>query len=173
MGNAAWGLLVLTVLCAILYVSVTVPFWVLVALISDILLVLAAVTLLRLPLDYPLIAALLTLAGYSINDSIVVCHSIKALGKPHMPEFVSASDPTLQEKIDEAIALGLRPLSSRVFLTSFTTALTMTPLLFQDGVLFTFGVVFVLGTAVGTLSSVFIVGIHASDIVMGDTHTQE
>ena len=173
MSNALWGLVVLTLLCAVLYVSVRVPFWVLVALIADILLVLAAVTILRIPVDYPLIAALLTFAGYSINDSIVVCHSIKALGKPHMPDFVTATDPELPQKIRDAIAEGLKPLSSRVFLTSFTTMLTMTPLLLQEGVLFTFGVVFVLGTAVGTLSSVFIVGVNASDIVMGDTHTQE
>lgn len=171
MGNVLWGFLVLTILCAILYVSVTVPFWVVVALVVDILLVLAAIVLLRIPIDYPMIAAFLTFAGYSINDSIVVCHSIKALGKPHMDEFVQADDPRLKEKIDHAIAMGLKPLSSRVFLTSITTMFTMTPLLFCDGVLQTFGIIFVLGTAFGTLSSVFIVGIRASDIVMGDTQT--
>ena len=47
--------------------------------------------------------------------------------------------------------------------------LTMVPLLMCDGVLRTFGVVFVFGVAVGTLSSVYIVGLHARDVVMGDT----
>ena len=47
--------------------------------------------------------------------------------------------------------------------------LTMVPLLFQGGVLTTFGVIFVCGTLLGTLSSVYIVGVNAGDIVMGDT----
>ena len=63
----------------------------------------------------------------------------------------------------------MRPLSSRVFLTSITTMLTMVPLLFCDGVLRTFGVIFVVGVAVGTLSSIYVVGVHARDVVMGDT----
>jgi SecD/SecF fusion protein len=168
--NVLWGFLVMTVLCACLYVSLRVPLWVLAALVADMILVLTAITLLGIPVDYPMIAAFLTFAGYSINDSIVVCHSIKALGKPHMEKYVEANDPQLKEKIQDAIAMGLKPLSSRVFLTSLTTMLTMAPLLFVgDGVLKTFGLIFVLGTAVGTLSSIYIVGINAEDIVMGDT----
>ena len=111
----------------------------------------------------------MTFAGYSINDSIVVCHEIRAIGKPHMPEMIRSTDPQLAVLVQEAITKGLQHLTSRVFLTSFTTMLTMVPLLFCDGVLRTFGVIFVLGTAVGTLSSVYVVGINARDVVMGDT----
>ena len=167
--NAAWGVLVLFVLCALLYISLRVPFWIVVALTVDVILVLGMILTLGVPIDYPMIAAFLTFAGYSINDSIVVCHEIRQLGKSHMPEMVRANDPKLPDMILHAIGLGLRPLSSRVMLTSITTMLTMVPLLLSDGVLRTFGVVFVFGTAAGTLSSVFIVGARARDVVLGDT----
>jgi len=169
--NALWGLCCLTVLCAVLYVSLTVPFWVVLALFVDVTIVQALLLLLGVPIDYPLIAAFLTFAGYSINDSIVVCHEVRARGKPRMDEVVQGDDPELPGKIRAAIHAGIRPLGSRVLLTSITTMLTMVPLLFTDGVLRTFGIVFVLGTAVGTLSSVFIVGRNAHDVVMGDTVT--
>ncbi|RMG17607.1 MAG: hypothetical protein D6731_03720 [Planctomycetota bacterium] len=167
--DSAWGLGVLFVLCALLYISLTVPLWVVLALVVDVVLVLALVVLWGLPVDFPLIAALLTFAGYSINDSIVVCHEIRAAGKPHMPEALRREDPKLPELVREAVRKGLEPVSSRVFLTSITTMLTMVPLLFCDGVLRTFGVVFVFGTALGTLSSVYIVGTNARDVVLGDT----
>jgi SecD/SecF fusion protein len=169
LGNAAWGLIVLFVLCALLYISLRVPFLIVLALFCDCALVMAAVLVIGLPVDYPMIAAFLTFAGYSINDSIVVCHEIRAIGKPHMPEMIRSTDPQLAVLVQEAITKGLQHLTSRVFLTSFTTMLTMVPLLFCDGVLRTFGVIFVLGTAVGTLSSVYVVGINARDVVMGDT----
>jgi preprotein translocase SecF subunit len=169
LANAAWGVVVLFILCALLYISLTVPFWIVVALAVDVTIVLALVLASGLPIDYPMIAAFLTFAGYSINDSIVVCHEIRAVGKPLMPEMVKKKDPKLKELIRSAIGEGLRPLTSRVFLTSFTTMLAMVPLLFCDGVLRTFGVIFVFGTLFGTLSSVYIVGLNARDVVMGDT----
>jgi SecD/SecF fusion protein len=169
LGDAAWGLLVLFLLCALLYISLTVPFWIVLALAVDVTLVLGIVLLFGLPIDYPMIAAFLTFAGYSINDSIVVCHEIRAVGKPNMPEAVKKNDPKLAELIRNAVAEGLKPITSRVFLTSITTMLTMVPLLFCDGVLRTFGVIFVFGTLFGTLSSVYVVGVNARDVVMGDT----
>ena len=90
--------------------------------------------------------------------------------------YVSGLNKTIPVVILEIVTGNIDPqvnaIGSLVFLTSITTMLTMVPLLvLGDGVLQTFGLIFALGTAVGTLSSIYIVGVHAGDIVMGDTQT--
>jgi preprotein translocase subunit SecF len=92
------------------------------------------------------IAALLLLAGYSINDTVVVFDRIRE----NRRKFKSMS---LTELINQSTNQTL----SRTFLTSFTTALSVLPLLIFGGeALFGFAATIMWGIIIGTYSSVFV-----------------
>ncbi|MBP5232923.1 MAG: protein translocase subunit SecD, partial [Planctomycetes bacterium] len=92
------------------------------------------------------IAALLTLVGYSINDTIVVFDRIREIIR-------TTSGQSLAQMVDTAINSTL----SRTIITSITTLLVVVPLLAKGGdVLLGFSFVMFVGVVVGTYSSVFI-----------------
>ncbi|HYH98648.1 protein translocase subunit SecF [Hyalangium sp.] len=92
------------------------------------------------------IAALLTIIGYSVNDTIVIYDRIredmgKFKGKP-LPEVINIA-------INDTLA--------RTFLTSFTTALSLVGLLiFGVGEIWDFAMAMLVGIVVGTYSSIYI-----------------
>lgn len=99
-------------------------------------------------LDFNLtsVAALLLLAGYSINDTVVVFDRIREnrrkFKKMSMGELINTSTNTTL---------------SRTVLTSATTALSVLPLLFFGGeVLFGFAACILWGIIIGTYSSIFV-----------------
>ncbi|MEM6794279.1 MAG: hypothetical protein AAF725_09870 [Acidobacteriota bacterium] len=113
------------------------------AVVSDLAAVLAALALLRIPIGMPEIAGLLTIIGYSVNDSMVLaCH----LEKP------SAAPPR------DRLAEGIDTLLSRTLLTSLSTMLPAAIIL-ATGLdpLRGFAWTILIGTIAGTLSSTFIV----------------
>jgi preprotein translocase subunit SecF len=92
------------------------------------------------------IAALLLLAGYSINDTVVVFDRIRENRRKFR-----------QMPLGELINVSTNQTLSRTFLTSFTTALSVVPLiLFGGEALFGFGVTILWGIVVGTYSSIFV-----------------
>lgn len=92
------------------------------------------------------IAALLLLAGYSINDTVVVFDRIRENRRKFR-----------QMSLGELINLSTNQTLSRTFLTSFTTALSVLPLIFFGGeALFGFGATILWGIIIGTYSSVFV-----------------
>jgi preprotein translocase SecF subunit len=92
------------------------------------------------------IAALLLLAGYSINDTVVVFDRIRENRRKYR-----------QMGLGELINLSTNQTLSRTFLTSFTTALSVLPLIFFGGeALFGFGATILWGIVIGTYSSVFV-----------------
>ncbi len=117
-----------------------------VALVHDILVTLAIYSILRLPVNSSFIAAMLTIVGYSINDTIVIFDRIREQIK------ISQRD-TLETIVNGSVKLSLR----RTINTTLTTILAV-------GVLYILGVEdikvlalpLLLGMLSGTYSSIFI-----------------
>ncbi len=94
----------------------------------------------------PMVAAILMVMGYSINDKIIVFDRIRE-------ELVMK--PTLS--LRDVINLSINRTLSRTLLTSITTFLASLALfLFGTGIIVDFSLVFMLGILVGTFSSIFI-----------------
>jgi preprotein translocase subunit SecF len=92
------------------------------------------------------VAALLTLAGYSINDTVVVFDRIRE----NRRKYKRMSLPDL-------INLSTNQMVTRTILTSVTTALSMVPLLFFGGAtLFAFSASIIFGIVIGTFSSIYV-----------------
>ncbi len=112
------------------------------ALIHDVILSLGFFILLGMEFNIPSIAAILTIIGYSINDSVVIFDRIREYSKN-------------RDMINQAIKSTL----TRTLLTSFTTMLAALPLvIFGKGVLHDFSLVILFGVFIGTYSSIFIAG---------------
>lgn len=119
----------------------------------DVLAVLGITWLLGLEFDLLLVTALLTLAGYSLTDTVVVFDRIRENLKRFRTkgEFASAVNSSINEVL------------SRSFITSLTTLLVVGTLLVLGGeVLRTFSLALILGVLIGTYSSIFV----ASPIVV-------
>jgi preprotein translocase subunit SecF len=117
-----------------------------IALIHDILFTLAMIGFFQIKPSVPIIAALLTLLGYSINDKIVVFDRIRenSHGKDNL---------SLSNIINVSIAQTL----GRTINTSLTTLISVVAILVGGAVeLYDFAIVLIFGVVVGTYSSIFI-----------------
>lgn len=112
----------------------------------DVLVAVGMYSLLQFDFNLTSVAALLLLAGYSINDTVVVFDRIRE----NRRKFKALP---LGDLINQSTNQTL----SRTFLTSFTTALSVLPLLIFGGeALFGFAATILWGIIVGTYSSVFV-----------------
>ncbi len=116
------------------------------ALVHDIILSLALFTLLGKTFTLPVLAAVLTIAGYSINDSIVVFdrirENIKRGTKKELPDLIN---------------LSINQTLSRTILTSLTVIVVVVSLLLYGGeIIKDFSFILLIGVIVGTYSSIFI-----------------
>ena len=117
-----------------------------VALLHDVGISLGAIALTGRELSIPVIAALLTIVGYSINDTIVVFDRIR-------------EDRKLMRKASyvEIINTSINQTLSRTLLTSTTTLIVVLALYFLGGdVINDFAFVMLVGVMAGTYSSIFI-----------------
>lgn len=117
-----------------------------VALMHDVLVALAVYALLRVPVNSSFVAAILTIVGYSINDTIVVFDRIrentKLIKKGKYAELVNTS-------ISQTIVRSIN--------TSFTTLLAIACLyIFGVEAIKDFALPLIVGVLVGTYSSIFI-----------------
>ena len=117
-----------------------------VATIHDTLLTLGMLVLFRIPFDIAMIAAVLTVVGYSVNDTVVVFDRMREnLRKYKKMPF------------DELIDLSLNETLSRTVATSLTVIISLVPLFFFGGeVLRGFSAAILFGIFVGTYSSIYI-----------------
>ena len=123
-----------------------------VALLHDVLITVGIFSLLGRELTLPLVGAILTIAGYSINDTIVVYDRIRE-------GLASGTRGTIEQIMNASINQTL----SRTILTSTVTLIPILCLfLFGGAVLRDFSLAILIGVAVGTYSSIFI----ASPIVL-------
>ncbi|WP_461209545.1 protein translocase subunit SecD [Desulfocurvus sp. DL9XJH121] len=124
-----------------------------VALIHDVIITVGVFSLLGKEFDLTIVAALLTIIGYSLNDTIIVFDRIRE-------NLHGKKKPSFKEIINTSVNQTL----SRTLLTSGTTLLVVLALFFfGGGVIHDFAFALLVGVVVGTYSSVFV----ASPILMG------
>ena len=117
-----------------------------VAMVHDVIMVLGYYLVSRAEFNLTAIAALLTIVGYSVNDTIVVYDRVRE-------EMVRYRGKPLPEIINIAVNATL----VRTILTSVTTALSITGLLFFGlGEIRDFAAAMLVGIIVGTYSSIYI-----------------
>ncbi|MDR3258099.1 MAG: protein translocase subunit SecF, partial [Fusobacteriaceae bacterium] len=119
-----------------------------IALIHDIIIAMGAVVLLGYEINTPFIAAILTILGYSINDTIVIYDRVR--------ENLAARRRT-KLSIQEILENSINQVISRSINTSITTLFSIIALLIFGGdSLKTFIVTLLIGVLVGTYSSLFV-----------------
>lgn len=116
------------------------------ALFHDVLLTLGLFSILQLEFDLTVLAAILAVIGYSLNDTIVVSDRIRENFRK-----IREGGP------EEIINISLTQTLSRTFITSITTLLVLAALFFKGGALIHgFATALLLGVFVGTYSSVYV-----------------
>ena len=116
------------------------------ALVHDVIIVLGIFSLFNLDFDLTVLAALLAVIGYSLNDTIVVSDRIR-----ENLRIQRGSDT------EEVINLSLNQMLSRTLITSLTTLLVLMSLyLFGGELIKNFALALILGVVVGTYSSIYI-----------------
>jgi preprotein translocase subunit SecF len=116
------------------------------ALVHDVVIVVGVFSVARIEFDLPVLAALLAVIGYSLNDSIVVLDRIRE-------NFRLQRKGTVEEVVNKAINQTL----PRTFMTSITTLLVLLSLLFFGGeAIYAFALALTVGVVVGTYSSIYV-----------------
>ncbi|MCA1784784.1 MAG: protein translocase subunit SecF, partial [Desulfobacteraceae bacterium] len=118
-----------------------------VALIHDVTITVGIFSLLNLDFSLQIIAALLTIIGYSLNDTIIVFDRIREniTGRSNHSTVVDLFNRSINETL------------SRTILTSLTTLVVLLALFLLGGeIIHNFAFAMIIGVIVGTYSSVFI-----------------
>ncbi len=114
----------------------------------DVMVVLAFITLLQIEFSLPIVAALLTIVGYSINDTIVIFDRVRE----NLPLLRRKKDQDFEKLLNDSINQTL----SRTILTSGTTLLALLSLYLLGGeVIKGFALTLIIGIVVGTYSSIY------------------
>jgi len=117
------------------------------ALLHDVIIVLGLFSLLQWHFDLTVLAAILALIGYSLNDSIVVADRIRE-------NFRNTRETDPEKIVNDAI----NEMLNRTINTSLTTALVLLALFFFGGeVMRSFSEALLVGIVVGTYSSIYVV----------------
>ncbi len=117
-----------------------------IALVHDISIAMGAIVLFNIEVNLDILAALLTILGYSLNDTIIVFDRIRE-------GLVSVKSSRLADVIDESVTRTL----SRTTLTSLTTFFVVLTLFLMGGeIIHGFSFTLLVGIIVGTYSSIFI-----------------
>jgi len=123
-----------------------------IALMHDVTIALGALALFQIDVNLPILAAILTILGYSLNDTVIVFDRIRE-------GIRTIKSPDLSVVIDESVTRTL----SRTTLTSLTTFfVVLTLYVFGGEILRGFSFTLLVGVVVGTYSSIFV----ASPILM-------
>lgn len=117
-----------------------------IAIFHDVLFLAGFIGLLQLEFTTATIAALLTIIGYSLNDTIVIFDRVRENTR-------IVKDKSFQEVVDLSVSQSL----SRTLITSLTTLLAVVAIfIFGIGAIRTFALSLIVGVVVGTYSSIFI-----------------
>ena len=158
------GLAVLYALIAILiYVSLRFEYrfslGAVAALIHDVIITLGVFSILQLDFDLSVLAAVLAVIGYSLNDTIVVFDRIRENFKS-----IRKKEPV------DIINISINQTISRTLMTSLTTLLVLFSLYFLGGeVIESFALALIIGIVVGTYSSIYVAS--ASALMLGVTRS--
>ena len=117
-----------------------------VALVHDVIIVVGIFSLIQIEFDLTVLAALLAVIGYSLNDTIVVSDRIR--------ENLRSTE---LDSTEEIINLSLNQTLGRTLITSLTTLLVLFSLYFLGGELIkNFALALIFGVVIGTYSSIYI-----------------
>ena len=123
-----------------------------IALAHDVMITVGAFSITNKEFTLPIVAAILTIIGYSLNDTIVVYDRIRENGRKMRREPYAK---VINSSINETL--------SRTILTSLTTLIVVLILfIFGGGVIHNFAFALMVGVLVGTYSSIFV----ASPIIL-------
>jgi len=148
----AFWVVVVGILVMLIYISIRFTFrfgiGAVVALIHDVLIAIGILSLLDKEWTIQIIAALLTIIGYSINDTIVISDRVRENLKKLRKE----------KSFSEIVNRSLNETLSRTIITSGTTLAVLVSLfIFGGRVIHDFAFTLMIGVIAGTYSSVFIV----------------
>ena len=117
-----------------------------VALFHDVIITLGIFSILSLEINLSIIAAVLTIVGYSMNDTVVIYDRIREnLGKYHRLNISDIANLSINETL------------ARTIITSVTTLLALFSIFILGGeILRGFSFAMILGVLIGTYSSVFV-----------------
>ncbi|TDL98203.1 protein translocase subunit SecDF [Macrococcus brunensis] len=120
------------------------------ALLHDAFLIIAVFSLIRLEVDMTFIAAVLTIIGYSINDTIVTFDRVRE--NLHKIKVITAP-----EQIDNIVNSSIRQTMTRSINTVLTVIIVVVALIFLGAPsIFNFSVALLIGLVSGVFSSIFI-----------------
>jgi len=116
------------------------------ALFHDVIITLGFFSLLNFEINLSIVAAVLTIVGYSMNDTVVIFDRVRENLKKY-------SD----KKIYDITDISLNETLSRTIITSFTTLLALLSIfIFGGAILKGFSFAMILGVIIGTYSSIYI-----------------
>jgi preprotein translocase subunit SecF len=148
--NRAWAAIVISIFGILIYITWRFEFkfavGAIIALIHDVVITVGIFSILNKEISLAIIAALLTIVGYSLNDTIVVFDRIR--------ENFSLRR---KESYDRMINISINESLSRTIITSLTTLIVVLFLLFMGGeVIHDFAFALMVGIVVGTYSSIYV-----------------
>ncbi|SFV82720.1 Protein-export membrane protein SecF (TC 3.A.5.1.1) [hydrothermal vent metagenome] len=140
------------------------------ALIHDVIITLGVFSLLQIEFDLTVLAAILAVIGYSLNDTIVVFDRIRE-------NFLSTRHVDPAKIINGALNQTL----SRTIMTSLTTLLVLMALFFLGGeIIHSFALALLIGVVIGTYSSIYVassmilaLGISKEDLLPSEKEEKE
>jgi len=117
-----------------------------VALVHDVIITLGFFSIVGMEFDLTVLAALLAVIGYSLNDTIVVSDRIRENFRK-----IRRTEPV------EVVNISLTETLGRTLVTSLTTLLVLTALaLFGGEMIYGFAIALIVGVAIGTYSSIYV-----------------
>lgn len=141
-----------------------------IALVHDVVIVIGFFALTQIEFDLTVLAAVLAVIGYSLNDTIVVYDRIRE-------NFRMMRKGSSEEIVNTSINHTL----ARTLMTSFTTAIVLLALFFVGGeVIHSFSIALLVGVVIGTYSSIYVassailmMGISKEDLLPPEKDTSE
>ena len=117
-----------------------------IALFHDVILTIGVFSLFSLEINLSIVAAILTIVGYSMNDTVVIFDRVRENLKKYM-----------DIKIFELTNISINETLSRTIITSATTLLALLSIfIFGGEILKGFSLAMILGVVFGTYSSIYI-----------------
>ncbi len=130
------------------------------ALVHDVIITVGAFSILQLDFDLSVLAAILAVIGYSLNDTVVVLDRIRETFRN-----VRKKSPV------EILNLSINQTLSRTLMTSLTTLLVLFALFFLGGeVIHGFAFALIIGVFIGTYSSIYVA---SSTLMLMDIKKQD
>jgi preprotein translocase subunit SecF len=163
-ASAAWALF-FTLLGIFLYIALRFHTWrlslgAILAVLHDPILVLGFFSITQMSFDLAVVAAILAVIGYSLNDTVVVFDRIRERFESNRR---SPSDVILDQSINQTL--------SRTIMTKVVTSIVVVALLFLGGaVLKGFSAALLIGIIAGTYSSIYISSAIALDFGLTAEH---